>query len=155
AWILFERRRMNRKTSSNKVPASQIDQLRSKEFETGSSFAPVERGQIVGIDSLVEQLEEVIVWLRNPDWFVNQNARLEPGLLFSGVPGTGKTLLARYLASCSNALFISVRSWPVSGDMVTAADVADLFRRARAFYAEQKRPVLIFWDEFEIYARKR
>jgi len=128
---------------------------RDRLFMTGSPFASVERSQIVGIDALVEQLDETVLWLKKPEWFVKFSSRLEPGILFSGDPGTGKTMVARYLASCSDALFIAVRDWPVSGDMVTASDVADLFRRAREHYSTYSQPVLIFWDEFEIYAKRR
>lgn len=146
---------MSRRQAPSKLDSVDLAVLRDRLFETGSSYAPVERSEIVGIDSLVDQLEEAIHWLKNPSLFARYNARLEPGILFSGDPGTGKTMLARYLASCSNALFIAVRDWPVSSDMVTATDVADLFQRARDFHKRTGRPVLIFWDEFEIYAKRR
>lgn len=138
-----------------RTAGSEVARQRDRLFESGSTFAKVDRREIVGIDSLVDQLNEVVLWLEHPEWFKQKEARLEPGILFSGAPGTGKTLLARYLASRSKALFISVRDWPVSSDMVTASDVNDLFRRAREAYAKTNRPVLIFWDEIEIYARKR
>lgn len=137
------------------VSVNDLAPLRRELFRTGSSFARVKRDQVVGIDALVDQLEEIVLWLKHPDWFAQFDSRLEPGILFSGEPGTGKTLLARYLASCSEALFIAVRDWPVSAEMVTAQDVGELFRMAREFYTEQRIPVIIFWDEFEIYAKRR
>lgn len=146
---------MGRKPTTRKVVVSDLAPLRGELFEKGSPFARVGRSQVVGIDSLVDQLDEIVLWLKHPDWFAKHDSRLEPGILFSGEPGTGKTLLARYLASCSEARFVAVRDWPVSAEMVTAHDVGELFRMAREFYAEHKVPVIIFWDEFEIYAKRR
>jgi SpoVK/Ycf46/Vps4 family AAA+-type ATPase len=146
---------MGRKTAVKLRTSEDSAPLRDRLFEKGSSYAPVERSEIVGIDSLVDQLDELIRWLRNPEWFAQYNARLEPGIVFAGDPGTGKTMAARYLASSSDALFIAVRDWPTEAEMLTAADIADLFRRARESYSRTNRSVILFWDEFEIYAGSR
>jgi len=124
-------------------------------FEVGSSFAPVRRDEIVGIEGLLDRFDEVVGWLRNAQWFAKHGSRLEPGILLAGEPGTGKTMIARYLATCSNALFVAVRDFPTASEVLSAADVADLFARARQYYAKNDRPVLIFWDEIEIHAKRR
>jgi cell division protease FtsH len=142
------------------VPAAQhqnddTNESRTLLFETGSEFSPVVRSEIVGIDSIINQIDEITTWLTIPEEFAKFGARLEPGLLLEGSPGTGKTLCSRYIATSSDALFVNVRDFATSGDVVSAADIADLFSRARNYFTKTKRPVIIFWDEFEIFARER
>ena len=63
-------------------------------------------------------------------------------------PGTGKTLVARYLATEAEALFVDVHDFPRGGAALEGGDVRALFAHARAVYAETGRPVVLFWDEF-------
>jgi len=97
----------------------------------------------------------MIHWLKHCRDFTAYESRMEPGLLLEGRPGTGKTLCSRYIATESNALFISVRDWPLNGDYVTTTDITELFDRSRRYYRETNRPVILFWDEFESYAQDR
>lgn len=120
-------------------------------FKVGSPFAPAQKSEIVGIDNILDRLDPVIFWLKNRDLDI----RVEPGLLFEGTPGTGKTLCARYLAGQSNARFINVRDWPLMNDMMVATDIKDLFQMARSYYQKHHIPVILFWDEFESYATDR
>lgn len=146
---------MGRKPQVERLEGAELALHRDRLFATGSPFAAVERRDIIGIDRLVEQVDEVANWLRNSAAFTEFGARLEPGMLFAGDPGTGKTMLARYLATRADALFISVRDFPVKAETITPADVADLYDRSRASYAASKRPALVFWDEFESYGKRR
>lgn len=133
----------------------ELNQLRDKLFEAGSQFSPVLRADIVGIDNILKQIDDVITWLIDPTPFTKWGARPEPGILLEGSPGTGKTLCSRYIASCSNALFVNVRDFATEREVISATDIADLFHRCRSYYQTNQRPVVIFWDEFEVFARER
>lgn len=134
---------------------SGLSQRRSELLSSGSTFLPARRKDIVGIDKVVEQVDELIHWLKNAKAYSRSGARLEPGVIFYGQPGTGKTLAARYLASHSKSRFINVRDWPISGETMTADDVRSLFAAARRVHAEDNIPVVLFWDEFESHAGDR
>lgn len=146
-------RTAKKKTTAQKRSAMEAE--RKALFEKGSSFAPVSRTDIVGIDNVLDQIDIVIHWLRNYKEYSNYGARLEPGLLFEGDPGTGKTLVSRYIATQSNARFISVRDFPHEGSFLDDRDIASLFKHARATQKRLKAPVVIFWDEFEGSASDR
>lgn len=128
---------------------------RSKLLTSGSAFLPARRQDIVGIDGVVEQVDQIIHWLVNAKEYRRAGARLEPGVIFYGSPGTGKTLVARYLASNAKSRFINVRDWPIEGETMAAEDLRTLFAGARRVYAEENIPVVLFWDEFESHAGDR
>lgn len=146
---------LEKKLRSRVRSESELTQLRNELFVKGSHFSPVSRGDIVGIDNILHQVDDVIAWLKNPESFTKYGARPEPGILLEGSPGTGKTLCSRYIASSSNALFLNIRDFATEKEVICAADIADLFDRARAYYQAHRRPVIIFWDEFEVFARER
>lgn len=128
---------------------SQLEHARARLFETGSRFAPAGAEDIAGLDDVVACVDGLVRWLVDADAFGRHGARLEPGVLFDGPPGTGKTLLARYLATASGARFVDVRDFPYDGDELAEADVAALFRHARASRAVHGAPVVLFWDELD------
>lgn len=125
----------------------------NKVFETGSSFAPVKREDIVGIDSILSQIDLAVQWLRSHEMFIRHGARYEPGMLFEGAPGTGKTLCSRYIATASNSLFVDFRDY--TDEEMSSKMIKDIFTEARAYYAREKRPLVLFWDEFESYCKER
>lgn len=128
---------------------NKLEEKRIKLFEKGSQFKKTTRDELVGIEGELRQIDEIIDALRHADVYAKYGARLEPGLLLSGAPGTGKTTSARYLASASEAKFINVRDWPHQNALLTDRDIKDLFAMAREFYAQDKKPIILFWDEFE------
>jgi cell division protease FtsH len=138
-----------------KYQKRELAELRSNLFERGSSFKPTRKAEIVGIDNVLAEIDKVIFWLRNSVEFQSYKARLEPGVIFEGDPGTGKTLVSRYIATESNALFINIRDFAHNGPLYKDSDIRDLFRRARATYALTGRPIVLFWDEFENGAAER
>jgi cell division protease FtsH len=133
----------------------ELNQLRDDLFANGSHFLATARGDIVGIDNVLVEIDQLVHWLCNSEDYRKYNSRLEPGVLFEGLPGTGKTLVSRYIATASNALFVNIRDWPHQGSLFKDADIAALFAKARETYANTKRPIVLFWDEFENAAVER
>lgn len=144
-----------RKSEPPKYKDHELEESRTKLFETGSDFKPTYREEIIGINNVLAEIDQLIHWLANSQQYVEHNARLEPGVIFEGHPGTGKTLVSRYIATMANSLFINVRDFAHNGSLFKDSDIRDLFRRARETYAENERPIVIFWDEFENGAAER
>lgn len=136
---------------SDEEMASAREQL----FQKGSTFLPAHKEDIVGIDNVLSEVDDVIHWLNHVETYRKYNSRLEPGLVFEGSPGTGKTLVSRYIATQSKALFVNVRDFPHRRALLSDRDIAELFRLAREAYRRTQTPVILFWDEFEANATER
>ena len=113
----------------------------------GITFADV-----AGSDEAKQELQEVVEFLRHPDKFTQLGARIPKGVLLVGLPGTGKTLLAKAVAGEANVPFLSI-SGSEFVEMyvgVGAARVRDLFTQAKKL-----APCIIFIDEVDAVGRKR
>lgn len=107
---------------------------------------------VAGVDEAVEELREIIEFLKNPQKFTRLGAKIPKGVLLIGPPGTGKTLLARAVAGESGVPFISISgsSFVEMFVGVGAARVRDLFAQA-----EKMAPCIIFIDEIDAVGRVR
>lgn len=107
---------------------------------------------VAGVDEAVEELKEIIEFLKNPQKFTRLGAKIPKGVLLIGPPGTGKTLLARAVAGESGVPFISISgsSFVEMFVGVGAARVRDLFSQA-----EKMAPCIIFIDEIDAVGRVR
>jgi len=107
---------------------------------------------VLGAKGAKESLRFVIDWLRNPKRYAAMGIRQPKGILLTGPPGTGKTMLARAVAGESNCAFIEksassfVTVWQGSGPQ----NVRDLFDRARRY-----APAAVFIDEIDAIGIKR
>lgn len=146
---------MGNKRKTSRVDYTQIVNRRKRLFQEGSEFLQASREDVVGIDKVLGIADQLIDWLRNFKTYETYGARPEPGVLFEGEPGTGKTLVSRYIASATNALFIDVRDFGHEQERLRDTDIAEMFRMAREARANSERPVILFWDEFESYAMER
>lgn len=138
-----------------KWPKDQITQLRDELFKRGSEFRPTSRSEIVGVDNVLGEIDRLIHWLTHSKEYQGWDARLEPGVIFEGNPGTGKTLISRYIATESRSLFINIREFPHPDSLYKDSDIADLFYRVRMHYRRTGQPIVLFWDEFENVAKNR
>ncbi|HUK32335.1 MAG TPA: ATP-dependent zinc metalloprotease FtsH [Vicinamibacterales bacterium] len=117
------------------------------EDDVNVSFADV-----AGIDEAVEELREVVEFLRNPKKYTDLGGRIPKGVLLLGPPGTGKTLLARAVAGEAHVPFFSLNGSEFVEMFVGvgAARVRDLFEQA-----ERRAPCIIFIDELDALGKTR
>jgi cell division protease FtsH len=117
------------------------------EAKTGVVF-----DDVAGIEEAKEELQEVVVFLKNPEKFTAVGARIPKGVLLVGQPGTGKTLLAKAIAGEAGVPFFSI-SGSEFVEMfvgVGASRVRDLFRKAK-----ESAPCIVFIDEIDAVGRQR
>ncbi len=117
------------------------------EPDTGVTFQDV-----AGIDEAVEELQEIVEFLKTPEKYRRLGGRIPKGVLLVGPPGTGKTLLARATAGEAGVPFFSL-SGSEFVEMfvgVGAARVRDLFQQAT-----QKAPCIVFIDELDALGKSR
>jgi len=113
----------------------------------------VDFSKIGGLDNIIQELEEtVILPLTKPELFKKVGVKPPSGVLLHGLPGTGKTMLAKALANKTNATFIGVTGSELVRKFIGegAGLVRDLFK-----LAEQKKPAVIFIDEIDALASIR
>ena len=107
---------------------------------------------VAGIDEATGELLEVVDFLRSPEKYTRLGARVPRGVLLSGAPGTGKTLLARAVAGEAEVPFFSIAASEFIEAIVGvgASRVRDLFSQAKA-----AAPAIIFIDELDAIGRVR
>jgi cell division protease FtsH len=107
---------------------------------------------VAGIDEAVEELREVVEFLRTPEKYQLLGGRIPKGLLLVGPPGTGKTLLAKAIAGEAGVPFFSLSGSDFVEMFVGvgAARVRDMFQQAEA-----KAPCIIFIDELDALGKTR
>jgi len=109
--------------------------------------------EVGGLEEVKEELKEAVEWpLKNPDIFTRMGIRPPKGILLVGPPGCGKTLLARAVATESEANFITIKGPEVFSKWVGESEKAirEVFRKAR-----MAAPAVIFFDEFDSLVPRR
>jgi cell division protease FtsH len=109
-------------------------------------------GDVAGIDEAVDELREVVEFLKTPEKFQLLGGRIPKGVLLIGPPGTGKTLLAKAIAGEAGVPFFSLSGSDFVEMFVGvgAARVRDMFQQA-----EQRAPCIIFIDELDALGKTR
>jgi transitional endoplasmic reticulum ATPase len=108
---------------------------------------------IGGLEGVKRELQEAVEWpLRYPDLYAKIGHTVPKGILLHGPSGTGKTLLAKAVATESEANFISVKGPELLSKWVGESErgIREIFRRAR-----QAAPCVIFFDEIDSIAMSR
>lgn len=106
-----------------------------------------------GLEDAKQQLREIIEWpLKYPNFYNHMKSKPPSGVLLFGLPGTGKTLLAKALAHETDINFISVKGPEFLSKWVgeSAKAVRETFRKARS-----AAPCIIFFDEIDAIASRR
>ena len=117
------------------------------EEDLGVSFSDV-----AGIDEAVEEVSEVVDFLKSPEKYQRLGGKIPCGVLLVGPPGTGKTLLAKAIAGEAGVPFYSLSGSDFVEMFVGvgAARVRDMFQTAQA-----KAPCIIFIDELDALGKTR
>lgn len=107
---------------------------------------------VAGCDEEKQEMAEIIDYLKYPKKFEKMGARIPKGILLSGHPGTGKTLLAKAVAGEANVPFYSISGSDFVEMFVGvgASRVRDMFKKA-----QQTAPCIIFIDEIDAVGRQR
>src|SRR4051812_3200001 len=123
---------------------------RARRVEAGSQKVTFK--DVAGIDEAKAELTEIVDFLKNPDRYRRLGGRIPRGVLLSGRPGTGKTLLARAVAGEASVPFFSGAASEFVEAIVGvgASRVRDLFKQAK-----DAQPAIIFIDELDAIGRSR
>ena len=107
---------------------------------------------VAGCDEAIEELKEIVEYLKKPEKFKAIGAKIPKGALLMGPPGTGKTLLAKAVAGEADVPFFSLSGSDFVEMFVGvgASRVRDLFTQAR-----KNEPCIIFLDEIDAVGRHR
>lgn len=106
-----------------------------------------------GLEDIKQRLREAVEWpLKNPDSFARLGIKPPRGILLFGAPGTGKTLLAKAVATESEANFISVKGPELISKWVGESEkgLREIFKKAK-----QSSPCIVFLDELDAIAPRR
>jgi len=127
-----------------------MGRAKAKQYEPTKES--VSFADVAGIDEVEQELAEVVDFLKDPTKYQKLGARVPRGVLLSGAPGTGKTLLARAVAGEAGVPFFSMSASEFIEMIVGvgASRVRDLFDQAK-----QAAPSIIFIDEIDAIGRSR
>ena len=109
-------------------------------------------GDVAGVDEAKEEVQEIVEFLKTPKRFSKLGGRIPRGVLLSGPPGCGKTLLATAIAGEADVPFFSISGSDFVEMFVGvgASRVRDLFKQAK-----ENSPCIIFLDEIDAVGRRR
>ena len=133
---------------------------RQKQHAMAGSFAPLAENavpaarfsDVAANDEAMEALRDLVGFIREPEQYARLGARIPRGVLLYGMPGTGKTLMARALAGEAGVPFFAVNG----ADFVEmyvgvgASRIRSLFQKAR-----KAGKAVIFFDEIDAIGKKR
>ena len=146
---VIEKLEVNRSDFNSALLAVEPSAMREVMIE----IPKVKWDDVGGLLEVKKRLIESIEWpLKYPKSFKTMGVRPPRGILLYGLPGTGKTLLAKAVANKSNTNFISIKGPEVFNKYVGESEKAirEVFKRAR-----QVAPSIIFIDEIDAIAPKR
>ncbi|XVF12947.1 hypothetical protein REPUB_Repub08aG0164200 [Reevesia pubescens] len=124
---------------------------RPKNFRKWGSTG-VKFSDVAGIDEAVEELQELVRYLKNPELFGKIGIKPPHGVLLEGPPGCGKTLVAKAIAGEAGVPFYQMAGSEFVEVLVGvgSARIRDLFKRAKV-----NKPSVIFIDEIDALATRR
>jgi ATP-dependent metalloprotease FtsH len=164
--LLKERKALNFDVAIDVDKKSRVMTIKLRNFHFGRAIEASDAGELIDdIERPTQRFEDVIgakaakdalhfitLWLKNPKYYHGLGIRPPKGILLTGPPGTGKTMLARALAGESNCAFIEksatgfVTVWQASGP----TNMKNMFDRARRY-----APAIVFIDEIDAIGGQR
>ena len=149
-WI-FMSRRLSGGGGAGGGGIFNVGKSRAQLFEKGTPVK-VTFKDVAGLAEAKQEVEEIVEFLKEPQKYTDLGGKIPKGALLVGLPGTGKTLLAKAVAGEANVPFFSL----AGSDFVEmfvgvgASRVRDLFRQAK-----EKAPCIVFIDEIDAVGRAR
>jgi cell division protease FtsH len=134
------------------VQAMTFGQSKARITDPNDKNSRVTFKDVAGCKEAKEELKEIVDFLKSPKKFLDIGARIPKGVMLTGSPGTGKTLLARAVAGEASVPFfhLSGSEFVEMFVGVGASRVRDLFKMAK-----KAAPAIIFVDEIDAIGRTR
>ena len=151
-FILFLFWYLSRQVKGAGMQAFTFGQSKARITEPGDKNNKVTFKDVAGCKEAKEELKEIVDFLKSPKKFLEIGARIPKGVILTGAPGTGKTLLARAVAGEASVPFfhLSGSEFVEMFVGVGASRVRDLFKMAK-----KAAPAIIFVDEIDAIGRTR
>ncbi len=146
-WLM---RRTAASAGSGLGGALSMGRSRARRIDEGDVEVTFE--DVAGIDEAEDELVEIVDFLKNPAKYTRLGGTAPKGVLLVGMPGTGKTLLAKAVAGEAGVPFFSMNASEFVEMIVGvgASRVRDLFKQAR-----EAAPAIVFIDELDAIGRRR
>jgi cell division protease FtsH len=146
-WIFFMRQMQGGVGGRGAMSFGKSKARMLSEEQNKTTFADV-----AGVEEAKEEVQELVEFLRDPSKFQKLGGRIPKGVLMTGSPGTGKTLLAKAIAGEAKVPFFSISGSDFVEMFVGvgASRVRDMFEQAK-----KHAPCIIFIDEIDAVGRQR
>ena len=143
---------LSRQVKGAGIQALSFGQSKARITDPNDKNNKVTFKDVAGCKEAKEELKEIVDFLKSPKKFLDIGARIPKGVILTGAPGTGKTLLARAVAGEAGVPFfhLSGSEFVEMFVGVGASRVRDLFKMAK-----KAAPAIIFVDEIDAIGRTR
>ncbi|MDB9987961.1 ATP-dependent zinc metalloprotease FtsH [Flavobacteriaceae bacterium] len=150
-WIFLMRRMSGGGGAGGGSQIFNIGKSKAKLFDEKTDIKTTFK-DVAGLEGAKEEIQEIVDFLKNPDKYTVLGGKIPKGALLVGLPGTGKTLLAKAVAGEAKVPFFSLSGSDFVEMFVGvgASRVRDLFKQAK-----EKSPAIIFIDEIDAIGRAR
>ncbi|HAF47119.1 MAG TPA: peptidase M41, partial [Cryomorphaceae bacterium] len=150
-WMFLMRRMSGGSPGGGGSQIFNIGKSRAKVFDKDTEVKTT-FNEVAGMTGAKEEVLEIVDFLKNPKKYTELGGRIPKGVMLSGAPGTGKTLLAKAVAGEAKVPFFSLSGSDFVEMFVGvgASRVRDLFKQAK-----EKSPCIIFIDEIDAIGRAR
>ena len=148
-WFFFMRRMSGGAGGGSQIFS--IGKSKAKLFDEKNDVKTTFK-DVAGLEGAKEEVQEIVDFLKNPTKYTKLGGKIPKGALLVGLPGTGKTLLAKAVAGEAKVPFFSLSGSDFVEMFVGvgASRVRDLFKQAK-----EKSPSIIFIDEIDAIGRAR
>jgi len=150
-WIFLMRKMSGGGAGGAGSQIFNIGKSKAKLFDQNTDVK-ITFNDVAGLEGAKEEVQEIVDFLKNPGKYTALGGKIPKGALLVGMPGTGKTLLAKAVAGEAKVPFFSLSGSDFVEMFVGvgASRVRDLFKQAK-----DKSPAIIFIDEIDAIGRAR